>query len=200
MKRLYTLRHRVLAPLVYLAALLLLLEEWLWDLGARLMAAISRVIPLPGLARWIASLGPVAALCLFVLPGVLLFPVKVLALLAIAHGHPLTGIGTILLAKIAGAAAVARIYALTLPALLRLRWFAWLQSRFIDLKNRWIARLRATRAWREVSALAAAATAWRQGLWARLQAASQPRNGTRLWRLLRRHISLWRARRRQNPP
>ena len=202
MKRLYTLRHRVLAPLVYLAALLLLLEEWLWDLGARLMAAITRVIPLPGLARWIASLGPVAALCLFVLPGVLLFPVKVLALLAIAHGHAMTGVCTILLAKIAGAAAVARIYALTLPALLRLRWFARLHDWFIDLKNRWIARLRATRAWREVSALAAAAKAWRQDLWARLRPDGHARNGSRLWRLLRRYITQWRARRRpnQNPP
>ncbi|CAN7165134.1 hypothetical protein LJR289_000201 [Pseudoduganella sp. LjRoot289] len=197
MKRLYTLRRRLLAPLVYLAAIILLLEEWLWDLGARLMAALARVLPLPRLARWIASLGPVAALCLFLLPGLLLFPVKILALLAIARGHAFTGVCTILLAKIAGAAAVARIYALTLPALLRLRWFAWCLERFLALKDRWIARLRATRAWREVSALAAAARAWRQSLWLRLHPAPHARNGNRLLRVLRRYISQWRARRRE---
>jgi hypothetical protein len=197
MKRLYTLRRRLLAPLVYLAAIVLLLEEWLWDLGARLMAAVTRVLPLPRLARWIASLGPAAALCLFLLPGVLLFPVKILALLAIAHGHAFTGVCTILLAKIAGAAAVARIYTLTLPALLRLRWFAWALERFLVIKERWTGRLRATRAWRQVSALAAAARAWRQRLWLRLRPAGHARNGNRLLRLLRRYVSQWRARRRE---
>jgi hypothetical protein len=196
MKRLYTLRRRLLAPLVYLAAVVLLIEEWLWDLGARLMAAITRVVPLPRLARWIAGLGPVAALCLFVLPGLLLFPVKILALLAIAKGHAFTGVCTILLAKVAGAAAVARIYALTLPSLLCLRWFAWCHARFMALKDDWTGRLRATRAWREVSALAAAVRAWRQALWARLHPVQHARNGNRLWRLLRRYITQWRARRR----
>ena len=196
MKRLYTLRRRLLAPLVYLAALILLLEEWLWDLGARLMGALTRLLPMPGVARWIASLGPVAALCLFLLPGLLLFPVKILALLAIAKGHALTGVCTILLAKIAGAAAVARIYALTLPALLRLRWFAWCLERFLALKDNWTGRLRATRAWRHVSALAAAARAWRIAFWQRLRPAGHARNGNRLFRLLRRYISQWRARRR----
>ena len=47
------------------------------------------------------------------LPGLLLFPVKLfpvklLALLAIAHGHALWGISVILLAKVLGAAIVAR--------------------------------------------------------------------------------------------
>ena len=196
MKRLYTFRRRLLAPLVYLAATVLLLEEWLWDVGARIMAAVARVVPLAPLARWIAGLGPAAALCLFVLPGLLLFPVKVLALLAIAKGHALTGVCTIVAAKLAGAAAVARIYALTLPALLRLRWFAWCHGRFMAVKADWTARLRATRAWRRVAALAAAARAWRQALWLRLRPAAQARNGNRLWRVLRRYVTRWRARRR----
>jgi hypothetical protein len=196
MKRLYTLRRRLLAPLVYLAAIILLLEEWLWDLGARLMAAITRVVPLPRVARWIASLGPVAALCLFLLPGVLLFPVKILALLAIAHGHAFTGVCTILLAKIAGAAAVARIYTLTLPALLRLRWFAWALERFLAIKERWTGRLRATRAWRRVSGLAAALGAARRDWFAARRARPAGRLSARPARVLRRFAAFWRARRR----
>ncbi|MES2259161.1 MAG: hypothetical protein V4724_11605 [Pseudomonadota bacterium] len=197
MKRLYTYRRRLLAPLVYLAALLLLLEEWLWDIGARIMAALARVLPLAGLERWIASLPPWAALCVFVLPGLLLFPIKILALMAITHGHALTGIGTIVAAKLAGAAAVARLYGLTLPALLRMPWFSWGHGRFIDLKERWIGRLRATRAWRQVTALAAGASAWRQALWTRARPARHARNGARLWRVLRRYIAQWRARARR---
>lgn len=195
MKRLYTLRRHLLAPLVYLAALVLLLEEWLWDIGARAMAALSRLLPLPRVRAWVCSLGPVAALFLFVLPGVLLFPVKILALLAIAHGHAITGVLTIVAAKLAGAALVARIYALTHPALMRLAWFAWAHGRFMALKDRWIARLKATRAWRDVSAFSAAVRAWRKALWQRLHPVGHARNGMRLWRVLRRYISQWRARR-----
>lgn len=195
MKRLYTLRRRLLAPLVYLAALTLLLEEWLWDLGGRLMAALARRVPLPRVRAWIAALGPVPALCLFVLPGLALFPVKILALFAIAQGHALTGIATIVIAKVAGAALVARIYALTEPALMRLAWFAWGHGRFITLRDHWIGRLRATRAWRHVRQLATRARQWRH----RLQRPHQPaRHRVRLLRLLRRFIAQWRARRK--PP
>jgi hypothetical protein len=197
MKRLYTLRRRLLAPLVYLAALLLLLEEWLWDVGARLMAALARLIPMPRVRAWICSLGPVPALCLFVLPGLALFPVKVLALFAIAQGHAVAGVSTIVIAKVAGAALVARIYALTQPALMRLAWFAWGHGRFIALRDRWIGRLRATRAWRHVQALALQARQWRHDVLRRLAPARHARNGARLLRVLRRYIAQWRARRKQ---
>ena len=197
MKRLYTLRRRLLAPLVYLAALILLLEEWLWDVGGRLMEALARLVPMPRVRAWICSLGPVSALCLFVLPGLALFPVKILALFAIAKGHAIAGISTIVLAKVAGAALVARIYALTQPALMRLAWFAWGHARFIALRDRWIGRLRATRAWRQVQELAEQARLWRQRVLDRMHPARHARNGTRLLRVLRRYIAQWRARRRQ---
>src|SRR4051812_33535694 len=118
MKRFRTLRNWLLAPLVYLAALILMLEDWLWDLGLRLTAFIVAWPPLEALERRLAALPPYAALCVFVLPGVLLLPVKILALFAIAHGHPLSGIAVIVLAKVGGAALVARLYVLTRPALL----------------------------------------------------------------------------------
>lgn len=198
MKRLYTLRRRLLAPLVYLAALTLLLEEWLWHLGGRLMAALARRVPLPRVRAWIAALEPVPALCLFVLPGLALFPVKILALFAIAQGHALTGICTIVIAKVAGAALVARIYALTQPALMRLAWFAWCHGRFITLRDHWIGRLRATRAWRQVRQLATHARQWRLSLQRQPDPAHHGRNGVRWLRLLRRYIAQWRARRK--PP
>lgn len=197
MKRLYTLRRRLLAPLVYLAALILLLEEWLWDVGGRLMAALARLIPMPRVRAWICSLGPVPALCLFVLPGLALFPVKILALFAIAKGHAIAGISTIVIAKVAGAALVARIYALTQPALMRLAWFSWGHGRFSELRDRWVGRLRATRAWQHVQELAQQARHWRHGLQQKLHPARHARNGMRLLRVLRRYIAQWRARRKQ---
>ncbi len=197
MRRLYKFRRRLFAPLVYLAAILLLLEEWLWDRGARAMQLLARFPPLHALEARIQRLGPYAALAVFALPAVLLFPVKLLALLAIAKGHAIYGISVIVLAKVGGAAAVARLYALTRPALLSLPWFARWHAKFIAVKDRWIGRLRATRAWRDVSGAAARFTALRRAWWNRVRApATNGRLQTRPKRVLRRFVALWRARRR----
>ncbi|KQQ33409.1 hypothetical protein ASF61_10020 [Duganella sp. Leaf126] len=154
--------HRWLfAPLVYLAALLLLLEDWLWDLGAALMRRLTAWPPLAHLEQWICRRGPYAALVLLLLPAALLFPVKLLALWALAHGHALLGLLVIVLAKVVGAAAVARLYLLTRPVLLTIVWFARLLGWFLALKARWIARLHATAAWQTMLALAQRLRCWR---------------------------------------
>jgi hypothetical protein len=193
MKRLYTFRRRLFAPLVYLAALFLMLEEWLWDVGARLMAKLAAFPPLRALERFIGRLGPLAALAVFALPALLLFPVKLLALMAIARGHAMLGLAVFVVAKLAGAAAVARLYMLTRPALLSLAWFARLHNWFVDLKDRWIARLKATAAWQECSAALRACRAWLRRLLRRGQGG---RHDSRLLRVLRRFSAFWRARRR----
>jgi hypothetical protein len=178
--------RRLFAPLVYLAAVLLLLEDWLWTLGARLMARLAQWPPLHRLEAWICRLGPYAALVLFALPAVLLFPVKLLALWAMGNGHALTGLLVIIVAKVA---AVARLYLLTRPVLLTILWFARLLHWFMDLKERWIAALRASAAWRRVDALAARLRRWRQAL-------PMPAPGSwraRFRRLLKRFRARWRA-------
>jgi len=188
MRLLHRFQRWLFAPLVYLAAVLLLLEDWLWELGARLMNRLTQWPPLHRLEARICRLGPSAALVLFVLPATLLFPVKLLALWAMAHGHPLLGLTVIVAAKLAGAAAVARLYLLTRPVLLTIVWFARLLHWFLALKERWIERLRATAAWRKVGALAAALRHWRQ------HAVPQPGSWTaRFRRLLKRFRARWRA-------
>jgi hypothetical protein len=188
MRPFYRFQRWLLSPLVYLAAVLLLLEDWLWDLGMRVMNRLAGWPPLRRLEAWICRLGPHAALLLFVLPATLLFPVKLLALWAMANGYPLTGLLVIVLAKLGGAAAVARLYLLTRPVLLSIVWFAALLAWFLALKQRWIERLRATAAWREVSALATSFHHWRRH--------AAPRPGgwiARFRRLLKRFRARWRA-------
>jgi hypothetical protein len=153
MKPVHRIRRWLFAPLVYLAALLLLLEDWLWDLGARLMSRIATWPPLHKGETWLRSLRPAAALAVFMLPALLLFPVKLLALFAIARGHAVLGVLAIVLAKLGGAAAVARIYLLTRPTLLTIRWFAATLGWFLPQKERWIARLKASAAWHQLGAL-----------------------------------------------
>jgi hypothetical protein len=195
-------RSLLLTPMVYLAALVLLLEEWCWDVGMRLATALSRWPLLAAVEARVRTLPPAAALCAFVLPGLLLLPVKLLALLAIAHGHPLSGIAAIVVAKIGGAAVVARLYALTLPTLLAVGWFARCHAWFMDVKTRCIARLRASLAVRRARAMLDGLRAGVSKLRRRLRRrfgrglAFGHRHGSRTARALRRFIVLWRARRR----
>lgn len=191
------LRNILLAPLVYLAAVILLVEEWLWDAGARCIAFLAAWPPLRALETRVRALPPYGALCVFALPGILLFPVKLLALFAIGHGHAAWGVTVLVTAKVGGAALVARLYALTKPSLLSLAWFARWHDQFIDLKDRLLARLRATRAMRQVKTMAGAlkASARAMAAWVRTRiAAGGP--GWRPARAMRRYIALRRARRR----
>jgi hypothetical protein len=198
-------RTRLFAPLVHLAALILLLEEWCWDIGARLGARLARWPLLAAVEARVRRLPPYGALCLFVLPGLLLLPVKLLALLAIAHGHAFSGIATIVVAKLGGAAVVARLYALTLPTLLAVGWFARCHGWFMRLKNHWIGRLRASHAFLQAGhvlrAMRRALRQWRYRT-ARLMRGRRAwvpfgsRHASRMSRVLRRFNFQWRARRR----
>jgi hypothetical protein len=198
-------RTRLFAPLVHLAALLLLLEEWCWDVGARLGAGLARLPLLAALESRVRLLPPWGALCLFMLPGLMLLPVKLLALVAIAHGHAVSGIATIVIAKLGGAAVVARLYALTLPTLLAVGWFARCHGWFMVLKNRWVGRLRASQAFIQASlalrAMRRALRQWRFRMVRRVagKRAAAPfghRHASRASRVLRRFVVQWRARRR----
>jgi len=183
-------RPRLLAPLVYLTALVLLVEAWTWDAGSRAASRLGAWAPFRWLEARIRALPPWAALAAFVLPGLLLFPVKLLALLAIAHGHALSGIAGFVAAKLGGAAVVARIYVLTLPTLLTLGWFARCHGGFMRFKDRMLLALRASNFWRSTRALVAAMR--RNGRRLLRRAGRQP---SHLARVLRRFTTRFRARR-----
>jgi hypothetical protein len=138
--------------LTVLAALWIFLEEWVWDAMQACMAWIGR---LPGV-RWcearIAGLPPYAALVAFLIPAAVLVPFKLLAFWLIARGHGLLGLEVFILAKIVGTAFLARIFALTRPALLTIGWFARLHAAFTAWRDRVYAYVRALPAWRAARA------------------------------------------------
>lgn len=189
------LKRFLLAPLVYTAAVVLLIEEWLWDGAAKIMARLASLAAIKALESRISRLSPYAALAAFALPALFLFPIKILALFAIAHGHAGLGVTVIVAAKLGGTALAARLYGLTKPALMSLTWFARGMDRFIKFKNRIVVRLRATRAWRKVNVLASAINVKRQLLWAKFKY-RYFRNG-KLGRLIRKFSASKRTRQRQ---
>lgn len=129
-------------------ALIILFEEWGWVPLQQLLARIGRWPGLRWIERWVRSLPPWAAVALFALPTLALLPVKLIALWAMGHGHVVLGMLVIVLAKGVGTAVVARLFTLTQPALMRLRWFAWTYTLGMHAKRAVLARARATWTWR----------------------------------------------------
>ncbi len=131
-----------------LLALLILFEEWGWEPLRRALAWVARWPPLAWIERRIASLPAYPALAVFLLPTLLLLPVKLAALWLIGQGRAGLGLLVIVLAKLVGTALVARLVQLTLPALMQLGWFARWYGRWTAWKEAIIVRVRASWAWR----------------------------------------------------
>jgi len=130
------IKRLLLTPLIWLAALIFLIEEFIWDSTGRLMARLGAVHAIHAIEKRIAALPSRWAVFAFLLPSSILIPAKLIGLHAIANGHWLLGSLTFVLAKIAGMALFSRIFNLTRPALLRVLWFAGLYEWIMFYRNR----------------------------------------------------------------
>ncbi|TFZ02067.1 hypothetical protein [Ramlibacter humi] len=148
-------------------ALLILFEEWGWEPLQHGLVWLSARLHLRWLEPRIRALPPYAALALFVVPTLLLLPVKLLALWLVGQGHVALGATVIIVAKLAGTAIVARLFSLTQPALMRLAWFARLYPRWVAWKDALLARVRSSYAWRWSRLVRRRTARW----WYRLRAA-----------------------------
>ncbi len=126
----------LLVPLSWLAAIVFLIEEAIWDWTAALMARLGAVRLVHAVEKHIAALHPRWAFFTFLLPSLVLVPAKLIGLHAIAAGHWLIGSGVFLLAKLLGMALFSRIFNLTRPALMQLAWFARFYAFVMYYRNR----------------------------------------------------------------
>ena len=148
-------------------ALILMFYEWGWQSLSHLFDWLAKLWLWRAMEDGIRRLPPWAALLLFALPSATLLPVKLGALWLVAQGHEIAGVAVIVIAKIVGTAVVARLFTLTQPALLQLRWFAAFYRWLIPWKEAWMAAIRATWPWRVGRVLKfrskrALAAAWRR--------------------------------------
>jgi hypothetical protein len=127
--------RRLLRPLWILVAVVFLVEGWLWR---QLAAAVGRVvdfIALPALKARVAAglerLAPATTLLVFLVPVILLLPIKLLGLWMLARGSWLGALAVLLLAKIVSMGVTAFIFQVTRPKLLQLGWFRWIHDRVL---------------------------------------------------------------------
>lgn len=126
----------LLFPFTVIAAIVVLLEDWLWDDLQRFAAWVGSWPIFHSIERGIVALPPWGALAIFLVPSLILIPVKLLALYFISRGHAVWGIITIIAAKLGGTALVARLFTLTKAKLLTFSWFNWTYSKVTAFKRR----------------------------------------------------------------
>jgi hypothetical protein len=118
-----------------LLALVFLVEAWLWEHLAPIVHWIVARIPFAAfkarLAATIERLPPYPTLLVFLVPVVLLLPLKFLALWMLAHKLWFSAVGVLIFAKMMSLGVTAFIFDLTRPKLLQLPWFRWLYDRVL---------------------------------------------------------------------
>lgn len=132
--------RRLVQPLLVFLAIVFLIEAWLWDHLEPVVARVVALIPLRAFKAWlavqIARLSPALTLIVFVIPIVLLFPLKVIGLWLLAHHYWLGAMATLLFAKLLGVGVAAFIFDVTRPKLLQMGWFRWLYEWVLVIRAR----------------------------------------------------------------
>src|SRR5919202_5057716 len=127
--------RRLTKPLWVVLALVFLFEAWLWESLRPIVAwAVQRIhwdAVKARVARWVDPLPPSATLLVFLLPVVLLLPLKFFRLWMLAHGLWLGAMATLLFAKVLSMGVMAFIFEATRPKLLQLAWFSRLYAHVI---------------------------------------------------------------------
>lgn len=142
------LRRVATPPILVAAAAVLLFEEFFWRAVASAAAALARTRAVAAAERWAMGLGPYPTLLLFAVPMVALEPVKILALYLIGTGRVVAGTAALAGAHALSTLLAVRLYAISLPKLLSIPWFAWAHGAFLGARARLYAYLRGLPGWR----------------------------------------------------
>jgi hypothetical protein len=119
--------RRMFRPFLVLIALVFVIEAWLWEHLRPLVAWVVDLIAWDRLkarlARLIEWLPPWAVLIIFVVPFIVLLPLKFLEVYFLVHRQWLAAILVLVLAKLLGLGVTAFIFDVTRPKLLQMAWF-----------------------------------------------------------------------------
>ena len=117
------LRRALALPVMVLAALAILFEDFVWSRITALVAVLARLHLVARLEAWVLTQGRHTTLALFAIPIACLIPIKLTAVWLIATGHVVTGILVIIAAKVTGTAISARLFVIARPKLMTFETF-----------------------------------------------------------------------------
>jgi hypothetical protein len=93
--------------------------------------------------RWVLSLRPYPTLLLFIVPVILLEPVKPVAAYLVASHHAALGLSALVIAEMLKLVLIERLFSVSRTKLLSIPTFAWAYGKYSTVKN----RLMSTDAW-----------------------------------------------------
>ena len=114
--------------LLSILAVILIIEEWLWDALSAFGHVLIGLLRLDDFERWLSQVSPNVALVAFMVPVLIVTPINLLALGLLAHGLILQGILLEVVAKLLGTLLVSRVFTLTKNQLLSFRLLAFIYS------------------------------------------------------------------------
>jgi hypothetical protein len=124
-----TIPKTILEPFVIVAAALYFVIDALALSSLKpLLTKIANLKLFQLIAQWIASLGPYPTLALFVVPLVLLEPIKPFSAYVIASGHFLFGILVLVFGEVLKITIVERIFHIGRDKLMTIKAFAWIYN------------------------------------------------------------------------
>lgn len=122
----------------FTAAVVFLIESWLWDNVKEWLRALSQTLGIERLEPWlkdlVVKLTPQMTLVLFAAPAVAILPFKLLAFELIANGHVLSGLLAIFLAKTLALGVTAYLFDICRDKLLQMEWFGRFYSIVLDAR------------------------------------------------------------------
>lgn len=104
--------------LLTLLAILLIIEEWLWDFLSACGHRLISFLKLDKIERYLIQASPAVALVAILIPLLIVTPINLAAFSLLLHGLILQGLLLELLAKLLGTLLIARVFTLTKPQLL----------------------------------------------------------------------------------
>lgn len=131
--------------LLSLLAIILVVEEWLWDALSAFGHFLISLLRLEDFERWLSQVSPNVALIAFMIPVLIVTPINLAAFALLAHGLILQGVLLEFVAKLLGTLLVSRVFALTKRQLLTFRilafvystimaWLGWAHQKIIETK------------------------------------------------------------------
>lgn len=139
--------RRAMRPIVAaLAVLYFLIDALFWSIIHPLAMRIVRLPIFAGLWAWIGRLGPYPTLLLFLVPIIILEPVKPISAYLIGTGHWFQGALVLGIGELLKIVIVERLFDMSKDKLLSIGWFAWIYRFVVG----WLDWLKALPAWRAV--------------------------------------------------
>ena len=129
------MRRIISYPILFLAAITLIVEEAIWDKISSVMAKIARLKFFQIIEAWVAKQNRYIILGLFVVPCAMSFSIKLIGFFLIASGHFVDGVSIIVFAEILGTSIMVRLFMITKPKLLTFQAFNYVYVKVNILKD-----------------------------------------------------------------